>query len=91
MSMDTPRITERHRAYWRWNRLITFGLLAVWFTVSFVAGYFAESLNRYSFMGFPLGFYNFAQGGVIMFLLIVGVYIMAMQRLDRHFGVNERR
>lgn len=89
--MEKPIISARHRAYWRWNRLITFGLLTVWFAVSFVAGYYADSLNQYSFMGFPLGFYTFAQGGVIVFLLIVGVYIIAMQKLDRHFGVNERR
>ena len=89
--LPTVKLTERHRAYWRWNLRITAGLLGVWFVVTFVAGYYADALNRFEFLGFPLGFYTFAQGTLIAYLLIILVYIKVMNRLDRHYGVGERR
>lgn len=85
------KLTARHRAYWRRNLALTLTLLTIWFAVTFVAGYFADELNRVSFLGFPLGFYIFAQGSLIVYLAIIGVYVIAMNRLDRRYGVNERR
>lgn len=85
------RLTERHRAYWRRNLALTLTLLGVWFAITFVAGYFADELNRVSFLGFPLGFYIFAQGSLIVYLVIIAIYVVTMNRLDRRYGVNERR
>lgn len=85
------QLTERHRAYWRRNLWLTATLLTLWFSGTFVAGYFAVDLNRYSFMGFPLGFYIFAQGALIAYLAIIGIYVLVMNRLDRRYEVNERR
>ena len=85
------KLTERHSAYWRWNLVLTFSLLGVWFTITFVAGYFADELNAVSFLGFPLGFYVFAQGSLIVYLAIIAIYFFVMNRLDRRYGVNERR
>lgn len=85
------RLTARHRAYWRANLLLTAVLLSIWFGVSFVTAYFARELNEYSFLDFPLGFYIFAQGAIIVFLVIIGIYVWAMSRLDRKYGVAERR
>jgi len=84
------KLTDRQRAYWRYNRALIVSLLAVWFLVSFVAGYFADELNGYSFLGFPLGFYMFAQGSLLSYLVIVGVYVYVMNRLDREYDVAER-
>lgn len=85
------KLTERHRAYWRSNLLLTFSLLSVWFLVSFVAGYYADELNQYSFMGFPLGFYMFAQGSLITFTILIGIYVLAMNHLDRKYQIGEKR
>ena len=85
------KLTRRHRAYWRINLLLTCSLLVVWFLVTFVTGYFARELNEYSFLGFPLGFYLFSQGALLVFLFIIGIYVWIMNRLDRRFGVAERR
>lgn len=85
------RLTERHRAYWRKNLCLTVGLLTVWFVITFVAGYYAAELNRIDFLAFPLGFYIFAQGALIAFLAIVGIYVLVMNRLDREYEVGERR
>lgn len=84
-------LSERHRTYWRRNLMLTGTLLAIWFVGTFVAGYYAEELNTMSFMGFPLGFYVFAQGSLIAYLVIIGIYVRVMNRMDRRYGVSERR
>ena len=85
------KLTDAQRTYWRLNLLLTFGLLALWFGVTFVTGYYANELNAISFLGFPLGFYMFAQGSLVVYLLIIVVYVVVMNRLDRRYGVAERR
>jgi putative solute:sodium symporter small subunit len=87
--MSTP-LTAAQRAYWRRTRLLTLGLLAVWFSVTFVAGYFADELNSVTFLGFPLGFYIFAQGALVIYLAIIFAYVTVMNRLDRRYGLGER-
>lgn len=84
-------LTARHRAYWRLNLLLTGALLLLWFSGTFVAGYYAIELNELSFLDFPLGFYFFAQGALIAYLLIIAAYVRIMNRLDRRYGVSERR
>jgi uncharacterized membrane protein len=39
------QLTEGHRQYWRKNLRITAILLAIWFVVTFVVGFFARDLN----------------------------------------------
>ena len=59
--------------------------------MTFVIGYYANEFNTISFLGFPLGFYMFAQGSLVVYLLIIVVYVVVMNRLDRRYGVAERR
>ena len=80
----TPKPAQR--TYWTKNLRVTLWLLSAWFAVTFVAGYFAEALNRIDFFGFPLGFYLFAQGALLAYLAIVGVYVRYMNRLDRDWA-----
>ena len=84
------KLDERQRAYWRRNLTLTVTLLSVWFGVTFVGGYFADELNTLSFLGFPLGFYLFAQGSLLIYLVIIVIYVFAMNRLDRQFRVDTR-
>jgi putative solute:sodium symporter small subunit len=85
------KLTDKHRTYWRLNVALTLSLLVVWFAVTFVAGYYAIELNTLSFFDFPLGFYIFAQGSPLVYLVIVAIYVLVMNRLDRRYGVAERR
>ncbi len=85
------KLTDAQRTYWRLNLLLTFGLLALWFGVTFVTGYYANELNAISFLGFPLGFYMFAQGSLVVYLVIIVIYVVVMNRLDHRYGVAERR
>ena len=49
------QLTETQRHYWQKNLRITGILLAIWFFVTFVIGYYARELN-FTFFGWPFGF-----------------------------------
>lgn len=82
------QLTERHQEYWRKNLSITAVLLAVWFIVTFVMGYYARDLS-FDFFGWPFSFYMGAQGSLIIYLLIIWYYARHMNKLDREYGVDE--
>ena len=83
------QLTEKHREYWRKNLVITAILLFVWFVVTFVEAWYARELNNYTFMGFPLGFYMSAQGSLIVYVILIGIYAWYMNRLDKEYEVDE--
>lgn len=83
------QLTEKHHEYWRKNLVITAILLLIWFVVTFVEAWFARELNQMSFLGFPLGFYMSAQGSLIIYVILIGVYAWYMNRLDVEYGVDE--
>jgi putative solute:sodium symporter small subunit len=41
-------------------------------------------------MGLPLGYLMGAQGSLLLYLVLIGVYAHLMNRLDRRFGVDEQ-
>ena len=74
------------RRYWLRTMALTLALLAVWFALTFGSAYFAERLNEWRFLGFPLGFYLMAQGDLLAYPLIVALYARVMNRLDRRYA-----
>ena len=82
------QLTDRHRRYWQKNLRITGILLAIWFFVTFVIGYFARDLN-FNFFGWPFSFWVGAQGALIVYVAIIGFYAWYMNRLDIEHGVEE--
>jgi len=82
------QLTEKHHEYWRRNLRITGILLAVWFVVTFVVGFFARDLN-FTFFGWPFSFWVAGQGALIVYVVIIGFYAYYMNRLDQDFGVAE--
>lgn len=89
---DVERAAQA-RDYWRRNLRLLAVLLLLWALVSFGAGIlWAERLNRWTLpgTGFPLGFWFAQQGAIYTFVLIIVVYVVLANRLDRRFGVWER-
>jgi putative solute:sodium symporter small subunit len=82
-------LSAKHQEYWRRNLKLTAVLLAIWFVITFVVGYFARELNQISFLGFPVGFYMGAQGALIIYVVMIFYYARYMNRLDREYGVAE--
>ena len=81
-------MTESHRQYWRKNLRVTAILLAIWFVLTFVVGYFARDLS-FSFFGWPFSFWVGAQGALVGYVAIIGYYAWYMNKLDIEHGVEE--
>ncbi len=85
--------SDRRRAYWRANLKLVAALLTVWAFVSFGCGILmADWLDQWMLPGttYPLGFWCAQQGSIYVFVLLIVIYVAAMNRLDRRFGVEER-
>jgi putative solute:sodium symporter small subunit len=83
------QLTQKHNEYWRKNLVITGSLLSIWFLVTFVEAWFARELNTVTFLGFPLGFYMSAQGSLIVYVALIGIYAILMRKLDLEYNVDE--
>ena len=81
---------EQKKSYWRYNVRLTTILLIVWFVVTYlISGLWAASLNNFSFLGFPLGYYMAAQGSLAIFVIEIAVYARLMNKLDLKYGIRE--
>ena len=79
-------------AHFRANLAWIVSLLAIWAFVSFGCGIIlAPWLNNWMLPGtqYPLGFWFAQQGSIYVFVLLILVYVIAMNRLDRSHGVAE--
>ncbi|MGE5791583.1 MAG: DUF4212 domain-containing protein [Bacteroidota bacterium] len=81
-------LTAKHLEYWRKNLRITMILLAVWFIVTFVLGWFARELS-FPFFGWPFAFWVGAQGALALYVVIIWYYAHYMNKLDQEYGVAE--
>jgi len=82
-------VDEADPRYWRTNRRIVAGLLLLWFAASFGVAWFARELS-FAFFGWPFSFWVGAQGALLVFLLIIGAYAAAMNRIDAAADAAER-
>ena len=93
ISLETsPRMesNERRHQYWRRNLRYLGVLLVVWFAVSFGCGIlFVDELDAIRIGGFKLGFWFAQQGAIYVFVVLIFVYVVLMNRLDKQFDVDE--
>lgn len=82
------QLTGKHQEYWGKTLRITAILMAIWFFVTYVIGYFARSLD-FIFFGWPFAFWVGAQGALVVYVLIIWYYARYMNNLDREYGVEE--
>ena len=79
-----------HKQYWRANIRIVLILLAVWFLAGYVLPMFlVDTLNQVTVGGFKLGFWFGQQGSIVIFILLILIYAVYADRLDKKFNVNE--
>jgi putative solute:sodium symporter small subunit len=84
------QVSEKMKKYWRKNLRTLLVLLSIWFLVSFGFGILlVEPLNSIQLGGFKLGFWFAQQGSIYAFVLLIFVYVIRMNKLDREFDVNE--
>lgn len=82
---------QKHaNAYWKENVKYLTLLLAIWFSVSYLAGIlFKDTLNEFSLGGFKLGFWFAQQGSIYVFVVLIFVYVRLMNKLDKKYGFDE--
>ena len=90
-SSDQPKqLSDAQAAYWRANVTTLLSLLSVWFLVSFGCGIlWVDALNQYQFFGWKLGFWFSQQGAIYAFVILIFIYVVRMNALDRRFNVDE--
>lgn len=80
-----------NRAYWKKNLTLMATLLAVWFLVSFGAGIlFRDWLDQFSIGGAPLGFWFAQQGSIYVFVALIFIYAVVMDRIERRHGADDQ-
>ncbi len=76
--------SDPRHSYWRANIALIRNLLIVWGLVSLVLGILlVEPLNTIRFFGVPLGFWIAQQGSIIVFVGLIFIYAVQMDKLDR--------
>ncbi len=83
-------MSEKSSAYWRSNLKYLAILLSIWALVSFGAGIvFSDQLDKIRLSGFKLGFWFAQQGSIFVFVILIFVYVILMNRLDNKYELNE--
>lgn len=81
---------EQAKAYWKANLRLIGILLGIWFTVSYLFGIIlVEPLSKVMIGSLPLGFWFAQQGSIYTFVILILVYAVLMDRMDKRFGVEE--
>jgi len=76
--------------YWKANLRLVSILLVIWFVVSFLFGIIlVDLLNTIRIGGIGMGFWFAQQGSIFTFLILIFVYAIKMNALDRKFNVHE--
>ncbi len=84
--------THDSKTYWKQSLKIIAFLLMIWAFVSFGCGIiFREYLDAEmpSVGGAPFGFWMAQQGSIVVFVLLLFVYNLLMNRLDRKHGYDQ--
>lgn len=81
--IHNPRVQECLENYWKKNLRIMTVLLVIWASVSWGCGILlADVLNNIKMGGFPLGFWFSQQGSIMVFVLLILIYCLMLNRLD---------
>ena len=84
-----PANTKKQE-YWSANiRLISF-LLLIWFVVPFLGGIvFVDFFNQFKLGGYKFGFWIAQQGSIYLFVILIFVYAIRMNRLDDKYSASD--
>ncbi len=80
---------ETRQRHWQKTRSLTIFVLIVWAVFAFVLPWHAKSLNEFSFLGFPLGYYLCVQGSLAVFVALIFFQNWRQDQIDDEAGVGE--
>ncbi len=77
---------DKRQAYWRANTNLIRNLLIVWGAVSLLLGILlVVPLNTISLGNLPLGFWIAQQGSIFVFVALIFIYAIQMDKIDRKY------
>lgn len=80
---------DKRLAYWCPNTALIRNLLIVWALVSLVFSILlVEPLNALRLGGLPLGFWMAQKGSILTFVVLIFIYAIQMDKLDRKYGIR---
>ena len=78
------------KEYWRKNQILIAILLAIWALVSYGFAIFgARALYGVKIGSLPMSFWWAQQGSMFVFVILILVYALVMDRLDRKYDVHD--
>ena len=88
--INKPPSKKSQESYWVANLTVVSILLAIWGMVAFVACIFLIGwLNQFKMGNVGFGFWMAQQGSILVFVALVLIYALAMDRIDRRFDQGE--
>lgn len=82
---------KQRDSYWRANTALIRNLLIVWALVSLVFSILlVQPLNAIRFFGVPLGFWMAQQGSILIFVALIFIYAVQMDKLDHKHEINRK-
>jgi putative solute:sodium symporter small subunit len=81
---------HQRQAYWRANTALIRNLLIIWGLVSLVFSILlVQPLNGLRFFGVPFGFWMAQQGSILVFVGLIFIYAVQMDKLDRKYNIKK--
>ncbi len=78
------------KEYWKANIRLLIILLSIWFMIWFGFGIvLSDFLDQFSIGGFKLGFWFAQQGSIYGFVILIFVYVFAMNRIEKKLKDNK--
>ena len=78
------------KEYWKANIRLLIILLSIWLTIWFGFGIIlSDFLDKFSIGGFKLGFWFAQQGSIYGFVILIFVYVIAMNRIEKKLNNNK--
>jgi putative solute:sodium symporter small subunit len=81
---------DKRARHWEKTRNLTYMVLVIWAIFAFVLPWNAGSLDSFSFLGFPLGYYIVVQGSLIVFVLLIVIQNWRQDSIDDEYGDSEQ-
>ena len=70
---------------WSSTLRITGALLALWLVVNLLGPWFARDLDRWMGEDSPFGFWMVAETALLLYVAIIVVHVLVMDRLERRY------
>ena len=80
------------KEYWKANIRLLIILLSIWLIIWFGFGIIlSDFLDQFSIGGFKLGFWFAQQGSIYGFVILIFVYVFAMNRIEKKLINNKEK